>query len=418
MSRPSQVWKDPDFHRNRYGGLLTVAGMDPAVLNDDVVLERVYNAMNGVDDSLYSEMMNAGVTGIPKHMPDAGRAFLQDAVSPTQESANASRFDAGVLGAPGEIPNLTPTAAGLSTAAPGIPSAAEQLGNATAEVAGIHAGPALIDAATSAASLVDNPTGAGPRQTTLQTGPRLQQGTVGAPRRRGPVLGRGAAPAAAAVADAVPDTSIAAEVAKRSGNRFGYVSPDLGTGKLIDQGTRSLTGAMPAGAGRNIVSGAGRLLGIGARALPFVGAALPVVTSAMEGNEAAGAGGAIIQSGSALAGAGIGAAIGSVVPGLGTVIGAGIGGMIGGSVGSGLTGAAVGAVNRAQGGDTGLSGSIGAALDPLIDTQTEKDSMATVQQMNSPAMQAIRQEEALRKEKERTQLTHNLVMQTLANGIS
>ena len=291
------------------------------------------------------------------------------------------------------------------------------LRQASHEVAGIHAGPALIDAATSAASLVDNPTGAGPRQTTLQTGPRLQQGTVGAPRRRGPVLGRGAAPAAA-VADAVPDTSIAAEVAKRSGNRFGYVSPDLGTGKLIDQGTRSLTGAMPAGAGRNIVSGAGRLLGIGARALPFVGAALPVVTSAMEGNEAAGAGGAIIQSGSALAGAGIGAAIGSVVPGLGTVIGAGIGGMIGGSVGSGLTGAAVGAVNRAQGGDTGLSGSIGAALDPLIDTQTEKDSMATVQQMNSPAMEAIRQEEALRKEKERTQLTHNLVMQTLANGIS
>jgi len=90
-----------------------------------------------------------------------------------------------------------------------------------------------------------------------------------------------------------------------------------------------------------------------------------------EGNEKAGVGGAALQGGGALAGAAIGQAL-IPIP----VVGAGIGAMVGNAIGGGLTGGAQALAEQSQKGTGGLIGGIGAALDPFIDTQFEREQKA------------------------------------------
>lgn len=134
---------------------------------------------------------------------------------------------------------------------------------------------------------------------------------------------------------------------------------------------------------------------------------LPAVMGAMEGNEKAGIGGGVLQGGGALAGAAIGQAL-IPIP----VVGAGIGAMVGNAVGGGLTSGAQMFVEKAQQGDTGFMGGIGRALDPFIDTAYEKEQKAVQQQLNSPAMQAVRQQERARQERVRADQMEALLMQS------
>jgi hypothetical protein len=133
---------------------------------------------------------------------------------------------------------------------------------------------------------------------------------------------------------------------------------------------------------------------------------LPAVTGAISGNETAGTGGAVLQGGSALAGAAIGQAL-IPIP----VVGAVVGSMAGNAIGGGLAAGAANAVEKAQMGDGGFIGSIGRALDPFVDTAFEKEQKAVMQQMNSPAMQEIRQQERTRMEQARAQQAQDLLMQ-------
>jgi len=191
---------------------------------------------------------------------------------------------------------------------------------------------------------------------------------------------------------------------------------DLGIGRMAQKGLQR-TGAMARDAGWKNLGGALFRAGGAARVLAPVaavgGAVLPAAMGALEGYEQAGAGGALIQGGAGAAGALAGGAIGTaILPGIGTVIGAGLGSMLGSGAGTGLTGLAQGAVEKAQMGDTGLMGGIGRALDPLIETDFEKEQKAVQQQLNSPAMQAVRQQERARQERVRADQMEALLMQS------
>jgi len=214
------------------------------------------------------------------------------------------------------------------------------------------------------------------------------------------------------------EATVARQAAKRGG--LGLVddalgAPDLGIGGMAQRGLQRAGAAARSGGMKNLgnalyrAGGAARVL---APAAAFGGAVLPAVFGAMDGYGQAGTGGALIQGGTGAAGALAGGAIGTaILPGVGTVIGAGIGSMLGSGAGSGLTGLAQGAVEKAQMGDTGFMGGIGRALDPLIETDFEKEQKAVLQQMNSPAMQAIRQQERTRQEIARADQAEALLMQ-------
>jgi hypothetical protein len=133
---------------------------------------------------------------------------------------------------------------------------------------------------------------------------------------------------------------------------------------------------------------------------------LPAVLGAVEGNAKAGAGGAVLQGGGALAGALVGQAL-IPVP----FLGAAVGSMVGNAIGGGLTSGAQAAAEKAQQGDTGLLGNIGRAVDPFIDTAYEREQKVVQQQLNSPAMQAIQQQERARLERARADQTSALLMQ-------
>jgi hypothetical protein len=239
-----------------------------------------------------------------------------------------------------------------------------------------------------------------------------------------------AAPEPVNVSGGGPGTSTAkgeATIARQAAKRAGFTGllesvddafgrPDLGIGGMAERGLQR-AGAMARGAGMKNLGGALFRAGGAARVLAPAaavgGAVLPAVMGAVEGYGQAGAGGAVIQGGAGAAGALAGGAIGTaILPGVGTVIGAGIGSMLGSGAGGGLTGLAQGAVEKAQQGDTSFMGGIGRALDPLIDTPFEKEQKAVLQQMNSPAMQAIRQQERARQEQVRADQMEALLMQS------
>jgi len=250
---------------------------------------------------------------------------------------------------------------------------------------------ALEEASRMAIEMAANPTGPTPRQTPPPPRPAVKS----------------------------PNPAANGNIANEMAKRLGYVSPDLGAGKFIANKSKSAAAALSAakpGAGA-ILGRAGTLASLGAKALPWLGAAAPAIGGAIEGSQD-GVGGALVQGGSAAAGSALGATIGSfIAPGLGTVIGAGLGGMVGNGLGGGARGMALDAVNRAQGGDTGLMGQIGRGLDPLFDTQSERMGREAIQQMNSPAMVAIRQQQEQRESAQRAQMAHNLLMQSYARGL-
>jgi hypothetical protein len=135
--------------------------------------------------------------------------------------------------------------------------------------------------------------------------------------------------------------------------------------------------------------------------------ALPAITGALAGNETAGVAGAALQGGASLAGAAIGQAL-IPIP----FLGAAIGSMAGNALGGGLASGAANLVEKSQAGDTGFMGGIGQALDPFVDTAFEKEQKAVMQQMNSPAMQEIKQQERTRMEQARAQQAQQLLMQS------
>jgi hypothetical protein len=220
------------------------------------------------------------------------------------------------------------------------------------------------------------------------------------------------------------DATIARQAARRGGGGKGFLGavddfiakPGHSVGVVAQSGLRNYA-AMAHKAGMPGVAGMLKGLAPAARWAAPVGlfaatTGLPAVMGAIEGNEKAGVGGAVLQGGGALAGAAIGQAL-IPIP----VVGAGIGAMVGNAVGSGLSGLAQGAVEKAQMGDTSFVGGIGRALDPLIDTSFEKEQKAVMQEMNSPAMQAIRQQEYLRNEQARIDQRHSLLMQAATRSM-
>lgn len=191
---------------------------------------------------------------------------------------------------------------------------------------------------------------------------------------------------------------------------------DLGIGEMARGGLRRAGAAARANGMKNLGNAlfrAGGVARFGAPVAALGGSLLPAAMGAMEGFGEAGTGGALIQGGTAAAGTAAGAAIGTaILPGVGTVIGAGLGGMLASPVGKGLTGLAQGAVEKAQMGDTGPMGSIGRMLDPLIDTPFENEQKAILQQMNSPAMLAIKEQERTREAKARADMAYQALMQS------
>jgi hypothetical protein len=354
-----------------------------------------------------------GQTGLPDLAPinSQGGSTPELIAAPrptTGAESNPARLEAAQIGGAPSIPG----AGGPVTATPGIPSAAEQLGNSL----DLSSSPALAKAIDSGVNLDVSPEG------DLR---QLQATNRGAP------MSVDEPPAAA------PDPIAKERTRRRGGKRqqlvqqaagaadeanLGYLPADLGLGDWITrQSAKAAAGIHPTGAAGHTLKGAlaggGKLLGMGVKALPWVAVAAQPVMGAMEGAQS-GSGGAAIQGGASVAGAAIGGFIGSAVPGLGTAIGAGIGGMIGNAVGGMGRQAAVSAVEAAQGGDTGLSGQIGRSLDGVIDTPMEVESRQMVAQMNSPAVLAIKAEERQRSAAQRAQAAQDLLMQAYARGLS
>lgn len=193
-------------------------------------------------------------------------------------------------------------------------------------------------------------------------------------------------------------------------------APDLGLGSGADKMMRR-AGAAARNAGMPNVGRALFRAGGAARVLaPAAALASPLIPAAMgavEGYDDAGAGGAVIQGGSSLAGAAGGAAIGSfILPGPGTVIGGALGAMLGSGAGKGITDMAQGAVDAAQSGDTGLMGQIGRTLDPVIDTDYERQQRQITREMNSPAMKAVQLQQQRREAQARADQARALLLQS------
>lgn len=313
------------------------------------------------------------------------------------EAANPQRIEQAILGGSPVVAG----SGGATTATPDVPSASEAFARSIT-LDGV--GDATAAAFDSAALLTNDP-----RASLSQAGP-----TVSTP----------AAPAGNAAERELQArrqgrrARRAANVTASAGPADAWLQADLGLGDAIDSGSRKLARQIPnttaAGAvGRNLVRGGGKALAFGARALPFVGAAAPAVLGAIDGAQA-GPGGAILQGGLGAAGTAAGAAIGTGIAGpFGTVIGGAIGGLIGQGLGGGATQVASGLVQQAQGGDTGIAGQIGSALDPLFSTPLEQESQAAIAQMNSPAMRALKQEQELRAAQARAEQVRAVYLQSL-----
>ena len=330
-------------------------------------------------------------------------------------------LDAGMLAA-----DLTANTLPLTQGPVGAPDAAQAAVQRTAASRGIVADPwgeptvpsrlAAPPAPGPAVRMIDElPTGMGPTPLHRSVAASVPEAVAALD-----------APVVADVSGGGPGTStakgnatIARQAAKRAGGGKGFLgtvddfisTPGQSVGAVAQGGVRNAA-AMASKAGMPGTAAMLKGLAPAARWAAPVGlfaatTGLPAVMGAMEGNEKAGVGGAVLQGGGALAGAAIGQAL-IPIP----VVGAGIGAMVGNAVGSGLTGLAQGAVEKAQMGDSSFVGGIGRALDPFIDTDYEKEQKAVMQQMNSPAMQAVRQQERARQERARAEQMEALLMQS------
>ena len=427
-TRPSQVWKDPDYYRRGYGETLQRFGLDPSVVNDDRVLESIFAFKNSLGPEDFSAFENAAVTG--RQLPDHLMSGLRNALL-------SSSLPPGAV----TTPPVAPPA--LVTAAPDPSGSAYVANPRKLEEAVIGGTPALpasgglttasVDAplpaaASAPAAVLDDPWGAPtlpPKLTAaLETGAALADNPKGDLRQL---------PRSNARATPAPSSSPDAAVAQVRQQRraavpvneadLGYLAADLGIGDWITRRGAAAAAAMhPTGpAGHTLktaLAGGSRALGLGVKALPYVAAVAPAVTAAIEGSQS-GAGGAAIQGGAAGIGTALGGAAGFALGGpLGAAIGMGLGGSIGNAVGGMGRNAAVSAVEAAQGGATGLSGQIGRSLDAVIDTPMEQESRQIVAQMNSPAVLALKAEEQRRSSAERARMAQDLLMQIYARGIA
>ena len=231
-------------------------------------------------------------------------------------------------------------------------------------------------------------------------------------------------PSARAAAPVAENLSRAGAAGAASGINAGalldgvfMLGPDLGTGHLARNGAAALAKTLRPGApvAARAVAGMGRMAGV---ALPVLGtaalAAGPVM-AAMEGNETAGGGGALVQGGSAAAGAIAGGILGLATGGIASpllaTIGAGIGGAAGGGIGKAVLPGLQDAVDSYEGGSGNPIGQIGKMLGVKGQMAAEADAIARME--NSPAMKAIKAQEKLRESKERNKMMETLYMQAL-----
>jgi hypothetical protein len=451
QTRRSRAWEtNPDYYRQGYANVLKLNGLNPALVDDDRILDSLFNFKGGLNPEDFSVFEDNTYKGRP--LPDNLLGGLRSAVfqggfstgapsaaAPTAiaprpttsigpdpwgepptaatPAANQVRLEAAQIGGAPTVPG----AGGPVTATPGVPSAAEQLG-AALETA---PAPELATATEMAAQLLEDP------KKDLRQLPPTVRGAAAPSSPPSPPGGGGG--------DGPVDLITGERLRRQGGKRqqlvqqaadvvneadLGYLAADLGVGAWIKQaGARAAAGMHPTTAAghtlKGVMAGGSKLLGTGVQALPWVAAAAPAVMGAMEGAQS-GTGGAVIQGGGAGIGSVIGGVIGTAVagPGLGTVVGAGLGGMLGNAAGGMGRQAAVSAVEAAQGGDTGLSGQIGRSLDGVIDTPMEIESRQMVAQMNSPAVLAIKAEERQRSAAQRAQAAQDLLMQAYARGLS
>ena len=388
--------QDPDYYRNRYRGALVRVGLDPALVDQDANLQAIYNLHNSFDNDYLSNINDFFVTGrsssMPEDYPDRLKQALAggsiDAALAKRQGGGASPIDRSDLWGTATPPGQRLGSGGVTTvgdvASIGADLAAQSLPLTRAQQAAPLAAPHTQPGFAEAAGAVDIP--------------NVSDGGPGTSTAKG--------------AD-----NIARQAAKRAGggnfmqgvDRF-LTNPAQSVGGASQQAMRDASAAlyrrgMPglAGMAKNLAPVARWAAPAAAVGGTFV---LPAVTGAISGNETAGTGGAVLQGGSALAGAAIGQAL-IPIP----VVGAVVGSMAGNAIGGGLAAGAANAVEKAQMGDGGFIGSIGRALDPFVDTAFEKEQKAVMQQMNSPAMQEIRQQERTRMEQARAQQAQDLLMQ-------
>lgn len=326
-------------------------------------------------------------------------------------TANSARLEEAAIGGAVTISG----SGGPSTAVPGYPAPAEQLASSI----DLSGSPKLRDALTTSVTLAESP----------MTDIRQLDATVrGQPVSDVP----GSSVPPASSADAAVERvrqgrrrgrrgQAVADVAANAAGSAPFLAADLGLGDWIMDNSARMAGKIPATAAaghtaQGLLGMAGKVVGTGVKAVPWVAAAAPAVMGAMEGAQS-GSGGAAIQGGSAAIGSVIGGVLGAGGGPLGIALGAGIGGSIGNMVGGLGRAGAVSAVEAAQGGDTGLAGQLGRSLDGVIDTAMETESRQMVAQMNSPAVLALKEEERQRSAAERARMAQDLLMQAYARGI-
>jgi len=381
--------QDPGYYRSRYGSAFEKLGMDPAQLDQGANLQSVYDLFNSFDNDYSSGVGDWMLTGRQSSMPADFPHRLKSALA-------GGSIDAAVAQRSTPQQELVPASGGAS-------------------LDPLSAGMAMADAVTNVLPLTPG------QQVQAQTRP-----LTGLPPHVQPGFAEtGGAVDIPNVSGGGPGTStakgaenIARQAAKRGGggdfmgsvDRF-LTNPAQSVGTAAQQGMRNASAALYRRGMPGLAGMAKGLAPVARWAAPAAAVGgtfvLPAVTGAMEGNETAGVGGAVLQGGSALAGAAIGQAL-IPIP----VVGAVVGSMAGNAIGGGLAAGAASAVEKAQQGDTGFMGNIGRALDPFVDTAFEKEQKAVMQQMNSPAMQQIREQERTREAQARAQQAQQVLLQS------
>jgi hypothetical protein len=368
--------------RNGYTHFLRFAGLDPRLIDEPGMMEHIFDYKNHIgltNESLYNAAENAVLMSqdLPGEWVEGLRSF---------ESPNRPAIFGGSV--PPSMPDAWDNPRGSTTqhheaAETQIPDLISAAADLVSNASGNHsAGGPGTSTAQGAAAIA--------KQKELRMAGELGGYDIG--------TGEGATPLRSAAATS---TKGAADIAEKAASRGilqhvdDYMSaPSHAIGRAGEGGLNQAADFLKSKSMPNSAGLASRLAPVARWGAPLAAAGLtvglPAVMSAMSGNEKAGIGGAVIEGGAALAGAAIG---GTIVP----FIGAPVGAMIGGMVGGGLASGAAAAVEKAQQGDTGFMGTIGRVMDPFVDTAFEKEQAATLQQMNSPAMQQIKAQEAARR---------------------
>jgi hypothetical protein len=418
------LYDKPDFYNEKYSLLLRGAGKDPALLNEPGMREHLMDFTNHPDMDRFSSMAE---NALVMRMPIPGEWF--DALS-SFDSPNKP----AVFGGSGKQlivdVNPKPTAAPVLLGASGRPLDPWADSNSNTTQKHKAADVAVPDMTQPIADLIsnslENHSAGGPGTSTAKGADVIDKQL--ALRMAGEAgdydigTGAGATPLRSSTA-AASTAKGAANIAEKAAERgvLQHVddflsAPGHSIGVAGEAGLNKAAGYLESKGMTNLAGMAGRLAPVARWGAPLAAGAaaigLPTVMGAMSGNDKAGAGGAVLEGGGALAGGLIGQAL-IPIP----FVGAGIGSMVGQAVGGGLASGAAAAVEKAQQGDTGLMGMVGRAIDPFVDTAFEKEQAATLQQMNSPAMQQIRAQEQARISRARADQTQAALNQLYAQGL-